>query len=198
VKQVILLSHDPAFLQQVHEASHGCEVKTLQLGTWGPAGTKLTNWDIIDAVKNGYIQLFTVLLTFVIQRTGARQQVAQSIRLLLEQYMRLKLPSSFTVTEWLGDFIGKIRECTDPSTPLYNAKDILEELSYINDFSKKYHHSTPGADVADILSFKPKPLTGSDPTDVQWHRPRGGSVQADWINLCSVFPLILILSGRAG
>jgi wobble nucleotide-excising tRNase len=149
-KQIILLSHDPAFLQLVHEASHGCEVKTLQLGAWGLAGTKLTNWDIIEATKNGYIQFFTVILTFVTQRTGARREVAQSIRLLLEQYMRLKLPSSFTATEWLGDFIGKIRECTDPATPLYNAKDILDELSYINDFSKKYHHSTPGADLADI------------------------------------------------
>lgn len=149
-KQVILLSHDPAFLQLVHDASHGCELKTLQLGTWGSAGTKLTNWDIIEATTNGYIQFFTVLLTFVTQRTGARRHVAQSIRLLLEQYMRLKLPSSFTATEWLGDFIGKIRECTDPATPLYNAKDILQELTHINDFAKKYHHSTPGADVADI------------------------------------------------
>ena len=91
-----------------------------------------------------------MLLTFITQGTGNRRQVAQTVRLLLEQYMRLKLPTSFADSEWLGDFIGKIRECAEPLTPLYNAKDILPELSCINDFAKKYHHSTPGADTADI------------------------------------------------
>ena len=33
---------------------------------------------------------------------------------------------------------------------------------------------------------------------VQWQRPSGGSLQASWINFCSMSPLILILSGRGG
>ena len=66
--------------------------------------------------------------------------------------MRLKLPTSFTDSvEWLGDFIGKIRQCEDQGcSPLHDAKNILDELIYINDFAKNYHHSTPGADMADI------------------------------------------------
>ena len=72
---------------------------------------------------------------------GERRLVAQTIRPLLESYLRLKLPREFGDREWLGDFIKKIREA-DPASPADAAKGILEEIEAVNDFSKRYHHNT--------------------------------------------------------
>ena len=149
-KQVIVLSHDPSFLRLIYDGAASSPVKTLQLSGWGTLGSKLTEWDILEATKGGYIEFFRVLATYVHQGIGPKRQVAQTIRLLLEQYMRLKLPTSFTETEWLGDMLAKIRGCTDQANPLYDAQSILAELSNINDYAKKYHHSVPGADTAHI------------------------------------------------
>jgi len=61
--------------------------------------------------------------------------------------LRLKLPHSFPSNEWLGEFIGKIRNASD-TDPLAAAKCILERVEIINEYSKRYHHSSnPSADT---------------------------------------------------
>ena len=66
---------------------------------------------------------------------------------LLEEFLRLKLPQAFSDTEWLGDFIRKIRNAQD-SDPVAAAKVILEKVELINEYSKRYHHSSnPAADT---------------------------------------------------
>jgi wobble nucleotide-excising tRNase len=142
-KQVIVLSHDPSFLRLIHDVPCGSPVKAIQISGWGSHGAKLTEWDIVEATKGGYIEAFRVLATYIHQGTGPKRQVAQTIRPFLEQYMRLKLPTSFAEKEWLGDMIEKIRHCTDPADPLYDAQTILQELTDINDYAKKFHHSIP-------------------------------------------------------
>ena len=149
-KQVIVLSHDPTFLRLIFDGAGATPVKTLQLGGWGPHGTQLTEWDIVATTNAGYIEFYSVLATYIHQGTGEKRQVAQTIRLLLEHYLRLKLPTSFADKEWLGDMIKKIRECTDQANPLYFARDSLSELTPINDYAKNYHHSVPGAAAAHI------------------------------------------------
>jgi len=73
--------------------------------------------------------------------SGDRVNVARTIRPLLEQYFRFILPGQFSETEWLGDFIKKIREAQSGS-PLVSAQSILDELDAVNDYSKRYHHNT--------------------------------------------------------
>lgn len=45
----------------------------------------------------------------------------------------------FQSHEWLGEFIGKIREAVETSG-LQHARADLDELEDINNYSKKYHH----------------------------------------------------------
>ena len=67
-----------------------------------------------------------------------------------EEYLRLKSPLDFPRTEWLADFIGRIRNAA-AGDRLHSAQAILPELENINDYSKKYHHrDNPGADSAPI------------------------------------------------
>ena len=147
---MIVLSHDPGFLRLLFDIVPGSQTQTLQLSGWGTEGTKLTAWDLIAGTRPDYIHRYMLLSDFVTHGVGETRHVAQTIRVFLEEYMRLKLPTSFAETEWLGDFIREIRDCTDATDPLNEAKSIVEELSQINNFAKKYHHSTPGSDSAAI------------------------------------------------
>jgi len=65
--------------------------------------------------------------------------VARSIRPFLEGMLRSHFPGHFAPSEWLGDFISKIRNASTTSG-LSHAKPDLAELEAINGYSKKYHH----------------------------------------------------------
>jgi hypothetical protein len=77
---------------------------------------------------------------------------------VLEEYLKLKLPHCFGDNEWLGDFIGKIRNAPN-TNPLDAAKVVLPKIEQINEYSKRYHHrSNPSADTeivddAELLTF---------------------------------------------
>ena len=142
-KQVIVLSHEPTFLRSVWDAAPSVNTKTLQLARLGQQ-TTITEWDIQEATKANYVQMHGVLAAYRDEGTGDRRHVAQTIRPLLENYLRMKLPREFGDNEWLGNFISKIRD-SDDSSPLNAAKSILEEVEDINDYSKKYHHNTNSA-----------------------------------------------------
>jgi wobble nucleotide-excising tRNase len=140
-KQVIVLSHDPYFLRSVWDESPRATVKTLQLGRMGSASaTLLLEWDIENETRGEYAKSHRVLWDYAYIGKGDNRAVAQTIRPVLEKYLRLKVPYAFADNEWLGDFIAKIRNA-DATSPLDAAKVILAELGAINDFSKKYHHA---------------------------------------------------------
>jgi hypothetical protein len=61
----------------------------------------------------------------------------------------LRFPKSFKPDEWLGDFIAKIAAAAG-TDPLVCLKPQHQELSDINDYSKKYHHPHPLADSEPI------------------------------------------------
>jgi hypothetical protein len=59
----------------------------------------------------------------------------------LEGCLRRDYPNEFSDNEWLGDFLKKIRIAVPPSSPCL-AQAQLEDLDFINDFSKRYHHES--------------------------------------------------------
>ena len=75
------------------------------------------------------------------------KEVADTLRIILEEYLRLKFPTMWAENDWLGDMIQKIREA-QPGTPLSLCKLLREELEYINTYSKRFHHGANG-EVAD-------------------------------------------------
>lgn len=149
-KQVIVLSHDPNFLRLVWDATQQGGPKTLQLTRWFAQGSTITEWDIKEATKGEYFEWYSAIFKYYHEGTGDKRQVAQSIRLLLEQYLRLKVPNEFPEGKWLGELLERIRDC-DALSLLFHAKQCLPDLEAINDFSKRYHHATnPSADSEPI------------------------------------------------
>ena len=140
-EQVIVLSHDPHFLKAIWEISPKTTIKELQFFRLAQ-NTTISEWNIERETSREYFKLHAILNDFVEDGSGSgdKRTVATSIRPLLEEYLRMKLPRQFAPNEWLGDFIGKIRNA-QTDTALERAKEILNELEDINDYSKKYHHN---------------------------------------------------------
>ncbi len=149
-KQVIVLSHEPHFLQLIHDNVPSAEDKTLQLCRIGSDNTTITPWNIKDANRGDYVKDYTALREFFNEGDGDLRDIARTIRLVLEGYLRIKFIGQFADNAWLGDFITKIRDARAGDI-LEAVQPLLEELEDINDYSKKYHHKqNPLADSESI------------------------------------------------
>jgi wobble nucleotide-excising tRNase len=145
-KQVIVLSHEASFLRLIYDATSSADVKTLQLARVGLRETMISEWDVVEATRGDYPRDHAVLLRYANEGEGDLRSVARTIRPVLEGYLRFVFPHTFDDTEWLGDFIDKIRQAPEDH-PLASMKPALAELEDINEFSKKHHHQqNPGAD----------------------------------------------------
>jgi wobble nucleotide-excising tRNase len=143
-RQVVVLSHNPHFLKYLWDGAVRREVKTLQI-TRQADQSAILEWDIERETRGEYYRNYDILSDYVTTGAGELRAVARCIRLVLEEYLRLKAPRAFHRTEWLGDFIGKIRGAASTDV-LYGARSILPELEEINEYAKRYHHpENPGA-----------------------------------------------------
>jgi wobble nucleotide-excising tRNase len=163
VRQVFVLSHDPYFLRSLWDGyKGGGNVKTFQFSRMAN-NTTIGEWDIQRETAGEYAKKHRVLWDYFHNSVGDPRTVAQTIRPVLEEYLRLKLPQSFLDTEWLGNFIEKIRNAPD-TDPMAAAKAILSKVELINDYSKRYHHnSNPSAateivDENELANFTEKTL----------------------------------------
>lgn len=137
-KQVIILSHDPQFLKLVYDWHGSTETKTLQLSKCAH-GTVIAEWDIKVEMQSTYMENYSTLLAFYCDREGDKTKAAKAIRPFIEGWLRTHFPGYFQSNEWLGKFIGKIRDA-DESSGLAHAKQDLEEIEAINSYSKEFHH----------------------------------------------------------
>ena len=134
-RQVVVLSHDPNFLKLIWDELPAADKKTLQLTELGG----VMEWDIESAVLEEYYQNFTTLWKYCEYREGRPESVVKTMRVLLEKYLRWKLPNQFDAKGWLGDYVKAIADAEE-GTPLAHAKCILEELEDLKDYAKRYHH----------------------------------------------------------
>ncbi|MEO8380833.1 MAG: AAA family ATPase [Acidobacteriota bacterium] len=147
--QVIVLSHDDAFLTDCCSEVAAGDLKTLQLRR-GLTGPMIEEWNL-DAPRGQALQDRQRLKEFLAEGSGDASQlrgIARMIRPLLEAYLRGRFLGKFKENDWLGDMIGILRVNEDklPEGPV-----LPQELGEINEFSKRYHHAqNPGADTEPI------------------------------------------------
>lgn len=145
-RQVVVLSHDPRFLKLVWDELPAGDRKALQLTELGG----VMEWDIESEVLEEYYMNFTTLWKYCEYREGNPADVVKTMRVLLEQYLRWKLPRQFDAKGWLGDYLKAIGEA-EPGTTIAQAQCILEELEELKDYAKRYHHPQDGATTSGQL-----------------------------------------------
>lgn len=133
-KQVVVCSHDPFFLKLVYESSIPSEIKVLKMSQ-----SEISEMDIITETQSTYMMNYATLSDYFHDGKGDTMNVARSIRPFLEGRFRFLYPKHFPSNEWLGSFIEKIRKAHQ-GDELFHLHDKLQEISDINDYSKKFHH----------------------------------------------------------
>lgn len=136
--QVVVLSHDPSFLQLLTERLDSAETRQMQLSRAG-ANSTLEEWDAAKENEGLYFKDRDDLRAYLDGgTTSSRQDIARKIRPVLEGYMRIRFAGGFPANMWLGDMIGHVRTA-GATHPLFGE---LQTLTEINDYSKRYHHET--------------------------------------------------------
>jgi wobble nucleotide-excising tRNase len=141
VSQIIVMSHHQEFLQKLYKLNAAHQVKCLRIVRTGVCS------EIVELIPEetfcgGYIADYRVLKGYLENGTRGRlESIARCIRPVLEGNLKVRFPDSFTNNEWLGDYIGKIRNA-EGSDVLFGIRPKLTELTQVNEYSKQFHHDT--------------------------------------------------------
>ncbi|MGJ8657584.1 MAG: AAA family ATPase [Akkermansiaceae bacterium] len=138
--QLIVFSHDAYFLREAWDQSSGQSSTTLCLRRSGRSDSSLHEWNIESETAGEYYRNYYTLEDFLKGNTpNDPRNVARCIRPLLEANLRLRFPGQFRRDDWLGGFLGLVRDAPigHPLEPLNGS---LSELEQINEFSKHFHH----------------------------------------------------------
>ena len=144
VGQLFLLTHDLHFANDFNNA---CNEQILNLKIQSQFGSSaLLLHDIRMEMLTGFNKDLMTLRCFLDGNTPEDaiylREVIRCIRPSIEGIFRIKYFKHISETDWLGDFIQKIRDA-DKVSPFNKLKPYLEEIEEINDYSKTYHHSNP-------------------------------------------------------
>lgn len=135
--QVVVLSHEAAFLKLLWDRVPAADRKTLQLARVGEENTTIAEWDIEKAVQARYRADIDALMRFFSAGEGERMDVIQKLRPVLEGYCRNLYPTQFGEQEMMGSIVQKIRDA-GAAHPLY---PIVEDLDELNMYCRRYHHA---------------------------------------------------------
>lgn len=142
--QTVVLSHDAFFLKGIYDTSDRPNTSCLQIVRDGESHA-LRPWDVAEYFLREAHQEHFLLRSYLADgppESGDLTSIARAIRPYLEGHLRHRFPDEFGPTEWLGEFIGKMREA-GAGSPLAGMKPKLPELEAINEYAKKFHHTDP-------------------------------------------------------
>ncbi len=138
--QVIVLSHTKKFLARLWEGVKGKMCTAVQIVRDGQ-GSTLEPWNVSDDAITEYDRRYALLRKYLDEGKGDLRFVAESVRPLLEAYMRVARSAEFTPGDLLGPFLsicdqrlGTPNAIFDPST--------ITELREIVEYANRFHHDT--------------------------------------------------------
>lgn len=143
--QLIVLAHDPYFLHDLRDALHkednAVSIAMFQIAA---APNDYSNFDSLDLDKeceSPYSKHHRLLNEFVDGKGGDSMSVAKAIRPMLEGHLHRRYPGLLPRNLMFGNLVALIRDALPPS-PLCHAKNLIDELTEINDYAGQFHHDS--------------------------------------------------------
>jgi wobble nucleotide-excising tRNase len=154
--QVIVLSHDANFLQQLWLKCPPNDRAALQIIYHPATGSKLAPFDIDDACRGRARAELDDLLAFRATGAGHLREMIKKLRIVLETFFRSNFPGVFLPDDNLGIILQKIRTDGDR----HSAYGHYATLERINDYTANYHHgedargaAEPPLDRAELMGY---------------------------------------------
>jgi hypothetical protein len=154
-KQIIVLSHDANFLQQLWQKCPPDQRVATQIIYHPATGSKLTTFDLDDACRGRARAELDDLLAFRATGAGNLREIIKKLRIVLETLFRSNFPGSFEPEDNLGAILRKIR-AGGAGHPAYSHYETLER---INDYTANYHHGEDARGAAEPV-LDPTELMG--------------------------------------
>lgn len=136
--QVIVLSHDPHFLNAVDQDTQAVGIARLQTSAVGNA-VDISPCDLGAIIGCPLAAERARLTAYVSAGQGTPIDVARAIRPVLEGHLRQAEPGAFNGMNMLGDMIVAIRAAA-PGDAIHRFTQYAEELDQINHYARAFHH----------------------------------------------------------
>ena len=149
VTQVVVLSHDPAFLNEIWDlALPAADKKALRLVPSGKSDTGIDEWEIERAMESEDTVDRRVLQEFHHQPAKSNLlEVIRKLRPVAETHMRRLAPTQLANVNGLGNMITRIRTDQMPVSLM----NCLDDLTDINKYSRpSMHGENPNASAEQI------------------------------------------------
>ena len=169
-KQVIVLSHNKAFLCEVWKGADQKECRPLEILQVGDRSS-IRSWDVNQDAITEHDQRHSLLYGYASTQSGNRREVASSIRPHLEGFLRVACPGNFPPGKLLGPFIGYCRQRLGNPNEIINEK-MMTELDEILEFANRFHHATNPAwkteaiNATELLGFVKRTLAYVGPPKI--------------------------------
>jgi wobble nucleotide-excising tRNase len=154
--QIVVLSHDANFLQQLWQKCPTDQRVAAQIIYHPATGSKLTAFDLDDACRGRARAELDDLLAFRSTGAGNLREIIKKLCVVLETFFRSNFPGNFLPEDNLGGILQKIRA----GGVGHPAESHYETLERINDYTANYHHgedargaAEPPLDQTELLGY---------------------------------------------
>jgi wobble nucleotide-excising tRNase len=147
--QVIVLSHDKSFLLTTWERADRtarCALEVVRVGE----SSDVRSWDVTRDSITDHDRRHALVSEYVATSGGDRREIAESLRPILEYFIRAAYPNKYPPGTLLGHFHRQSMQRLGTDDEYLNSEDTTE-LGDLLEYSNRFHHDTnPALAVEDI------------------------------------------------
>ena len=138
--QVIAMSHSKRFLCDIWRHTDRKDCVSLEIAQKGDEST-IREWNVGEDAITEHDQRHILLKEYAATQSGNIREVAKTIRLHLEGYLRVACPGNFPPGKTLGPFIEECRR------RIGNLDEVLDdpttqELHELKEYGNQFHHDS--------------------------------------------------------
>lgn len=145
VRQVIVLSHSKSFLCALWEGTNIALRSSLRINRDG-AGSTLAAWDVNQDCITEHDRRYGLVNGYLDAANPAiEREVAQALRPILEQYLRVSFPHLFLPGSLIGRFLNDVcRPRLGQPNEVLLSQNVIELQELLN-YANRFHHDTNSA-----------------------------------------------------
>lgn len=160
--QVIILSHNKPFLCSLWQSADGIPRAAFQFARHGD-GSTIQLWDVNNDLITEHDRRHALIRAFLDSPGPNSREVAQSLRPVLEAFIRVAFPADCPPGTMLGTFRRTCEQRVGTARQILSQSDIVE-LRNLTEFANRHHHNTNPAYLtqqindAELLDFARRTL----------------------------------------
>jgi wobble nucleotide-excising tRNase len=146
-RQLIVLSHDPYFIRDLHEKLGRAKPTPVipsrhMIRAVQNEYSAFSKCDIEDVCASDYYRHHRMVSDYADGRsTASSRDVAKAIRPLLEGYYHRRFPRRVRRRMRLPGIISEVRKSVPPD-PLANLLTVVDRIAGVNEYASAFHHET--------------------------------------------------------